>query len=182
MNEQARHWCEALYESQAAALVLYGRALGLSHSEAEDVLQETFMALLHLPQPPEAPSHYCLRAYRNRALNCRRSLWRRLLRELEAHRWFEPSSRHTRWERAAMRALGRLPQAQREVIVLKIWHGYTFHEIAELLDTSPNTVAGRYRYGLAKLRAAVQADAYEDEHPLGEPYAWLETPATVTPD
>lgn len=182
VKAQARHWCEALYESQAAALLLYGRALGLSHSEAEDVLQETFLALLQLAQPPEAPGHYALRAYRNRALNYRRSLWRRLLRELEARRWFEPDPAQSRWERAAMRALARLPQAQREVIVLKIWHGYTFQEIGELVDASPNTVAGRYRYGLAKLRAALQVDAYEDEHPIGEPYAWLEAPATVASD
>jgi hypothetical protein len=39
-------WCEQLYEDQAAKLILYGRALGLSHAEAEDVLQETFIALL----------------------------------------------------------------------------------------------------------------------------------------
>ena len=39
-------WCEALYQQKAAELMLYGRALGLSHGEAEDVLQETFLALL----------------------------------------------------------------------------------------------------------------------------------------
>jgi RNA polymerase sigma-70 factor (ECF subfamily) len=181
VNKAARHWCEALYETQAAALLLYGRALGLSHSEAEDVLQETFAALLQLAQAPAAPRHYCLRAFRNRALNYRRSLWRRLVRELEARHWFEPSPEHSHWERAAMRALARLPQEQREVIVLKIWHGYSFQAIAELLDTSPNTVAGRYRYGLQKLRAALQTQGYEDELATGESHAWLETPAPVTP-
>ena len=43
-------WCEALYEAKAAELILYGRALGLGHGEAEDVLQETFLALMRLPQ------------------------------------------------------------------------------------------------------------------------------------
>ena len=33
-------------KEKAAELILYGRALGLSHSEAEDVLQETFLALM----------------------------------------------------------------------------------------------------------------------------------------
>jgi DNA-directed RNA polymerase specialized sigma24 family protein len=38
-------WCERLYATKATELILYGRALGLSHAEAEDVAQETFLAL-----------------------------------------------------------------------------------------------------------------------------------------
>ena len=73
-------WCQPLYEAKAAGLILYGRALGLSHGEAEDVVQETFMALLQLPRKPDDPEHYCLRAFRNRAMNHHRGLWRRLAR------------------------------------------------------------------------------------------------------
>src|ERR1044071_8478546 len=79
-------WREHLYTKKAAELILYGRALGLSHSEAEDVLQETFVALLHRSEPPVTAEHYCVRTFRNRALNYRRSLWRRLTRELEPTR------------------------------------------------------------------------------------------------
>src|SRR5882724_439445 len=111
------HWCECLYEEKAAQLVLYGRALGLSHSEAEDVLQETFMALLQQGERPEKPLHYCLRSFRNRALNYRRSLWRRLARELESKQWFERSQGDIPQERAAMRSLAELPVEQREAIV-----------------------------------------------------------------
>jgi DNA-directed RNA polymerase specialized sigma24 family protein len=57
--------------------------------------------------------------------------------------------------------LTELPVTQREVIVLKIWHEYTFEEIGELLDVSPNTAAGRYRYGLEKMRARLKGDIYE---------------------
>ena len=39
-------WCESLYRAKASELILYGRALGLSHGEAEDVVQETFVALM----------------------------------------------------------------------------------------------------------------------------------------
>ena len=48
-------WCEILYQDKAAELVLYGRALGLSHSEAEDVLQETFLALMQRAEAPTLP-------------------------------------------------------------------------------------------------------------------------------
>lgn len=154
-------WCERLYAEKAAQFLLYGRALGLSHNEAEDVLQETFVALLKLSQSPDAPEHYAFRAVRNRALNYKRSLWRRLAREVESMRWFERDSEESAAERAAMRCLQNLPTEQREVIVLKIWSEYTFEQIGNLLDLSPNTVAGRYRYGLEKLRACLTGKDYE---------------------
>ncbi len=145
-------WLEPLYQAQAAGLILYGRALGLSHSEAEDVLQETFLKLMNLAERPRQPEFYCLRAFRNRALNHRRGFFRRIVREFESKRWFERSSDETLLEHAAMAALTRLPAAQREVIVLKFWRKLTIEQIGELLSISPNTAAGRYRYGIDKLR------------------------------
>ena len=174
------NWCEDLYEAKAAELILYGRALGLSHSEAEDVVQETFVALLQRGQPPSKPDHYCLRSFRNRAFNYRRGLWRRLARELESHRWFERSPGESPQERAAMRCLAELPLEQREVIVLKIWHEYTFDEIGELLEISPNTVAGRYRYGLQKLRAGLKGKMYERVESWGEAVAFLDAAPPVS--
>jgi len=175
-------WCETLYRTKAPQLILYGRALGLSHGEAEDVVQETFVALIQRQCPPELPEHYCLRSFRNRALNFRRSLWRRLTRELESVRWFEHSTTESPAERAAMHGLAALPQEQREVIVLKIWHQHTFEEIGELLGVSPNTVAGRYRYGLQKLRTFLKEPLYErderDEH-AGEPIAVVDAAPPV---
>lgn len=179
MKEPETSWCEQVYEAKAAGLILYGRALGLSHGEAEDVLQETFAALMQKPCPPEQPEHYCIRCFRNRALNYRRSLWRRLKRELESRRWFERSPGETAAETAAMRWLTYLPAEQREVIVLKIWHQHTFEEIGQLLGASPNTVAGRYRYGIQKLRACLKGESYERLESLGESFAVLETPPGV---
>jgi DNA-directed RNA polymerase specialized sigma24 family protein len=150
------HWCEALYDAKAAELILYGRALGLDHGEAEDVLQETFLLLLRLPEPPAKPEHYCVRSLR----------------------WFEKSPDETPAERAAMQALASLPVDQREVIVLKIWQGCTFEEIGGLLEISPNTAAGRYRYGLQKVKNKITGIFYERDEPTGTANALLAaTPA-----
>ncbi len=51
--------------------------------------------------------------------------------------------------------LGALPPDQREVIALKVYEQMTFDEIARIVVASPNTVASRYRYGIAQLRAAL---------------------------
>jgi RNA polymerase sigma-70 factor (ECF subfamily) len=167
------HWCQPLYAAKAAELILYGRALGLGHSEAEDVLQETFVALMQLDRPPAKREHYCVRSFRNRALNYRRSLWRRLAREWESRRWFEKNADETAAERAAMKQLAQLPVEQREVIVLKIWHDCTFEEIGGLLDISPNTAAGRYRYGLQKIKSQLEGVIYEPTEPAGDHLAFL---------
>ena len=179
-------WCEALYEAKAAELILYGRALGLSHGEAEDVVQETFLALMQMAMPPLGkaplePEHYCVRSFRNRALNHRRSLWRRLTRELESLRWFEKSPGESPAERAAMDCLAQLPVEQREAIVLKIWHRFTFEEIGGLLGISPNTAAGRYRYGLQKIKLQLEGAVYERERDeiAGEPAAFLASAPAV---
>jgi RNA polymerase sigma-70 factor (ECF subfamily) len=172
-----------VYEAQAAQLLLYGRALGLSHSEAEDVLQDTFVALMQLEVEPEKPVNYCIRAFRNRALNYRRSLWRRLARELESKAWFERAPQESPKEKAAMRCLSQLPREQREVIVLKIWNHLTFEAIGELLEISPNTAAGRYRYGIQKIRACLSAQAQESEgyehEPNRDALAFLDPASTL---
>ena len=167
------HWCEPLYDAKAAELILYGRALGLGHGEAEDVLQETFAALTRMEFPPKQPEHYCVRSFRNRALNYRRTLWRRLTREWESLRWFEKAPDETPAELAAMRCLAGLPVAQREVIVLKIWHGCTFEEIGGLMNVSPNTAAGRYRYGLQKIKDQLKGIVYERPESDGSAIAFL---------
>jgi RNA polymerase sigma-70 factor (ECF subfamily) len=172
-GDESIDWCEKLYDAKAAELILYGRALGLSHAEAEDVLQETFIALMERAEPPVKLEHYCVRSFRNHALNYRRSLWRRLTRELESLRWFEKSEGESQMERDAMRCLTELPVEQREVIVLKIWHRYTFEEIGELLESSPNTIAGRYRYGLQKIRATLEGVSYERDELAGNRVAFL---------
>jgi RNA polymerase sigma-70 factor (ECF subfamily) len=175
-------WQQQLYEEKAAQLILYGRALGLGHSEAEDVLQEMFMALLKMEREPENAAHYAIRGFRNRALNYRRGFLRRVVRELESKCWFEQEAGESPQEQAAMRCLQKLPPDQREVIVLKIWHEHTFEEIGELLETSPNTVAGRYRYGMEKLRACLSGNGKtavlsekedEAEPPIGSHFSPL---------
>ena len=42
-----------------------------------------------------------------------------------------------------------------------IWLSRTFEDIGEMLDLSPNTVAGRYRYGMEKLRTRLKGKNYE---------------------
>ena len=49
-------------------------------------------------------------------------------------------------------ALEQLPFEQREVVVLHLHGGMKFKEIGSLREVSINTVQGRYRYGIEKLK------------------------------
>ena len=52
----------------------------------------------------------------------------------------------------------RIPEEQRQVIVLHIWGGLSFDEIGSVLAISANTAASRYRYALQKLREAMRPE------------------------
>lgn len=55
-------------------------------------------------------------------------------------------------------AVALLPYEQREVVILRLRAGMKFREIAKLQAVSVNTVRGRYRYGIDKLRALVNGE------------------------
>jgi len=55
-------------------------------------------------------------------------------------------------------ALFQLPLEQRETIILHLNGGMKFKEIAEVQHIPINTVQGRYRYGLDKLRTILKGE------------------------
>ena len=55
-------------------------------------------------------------------------------------------------------ALAALPYEQREVILLRHFSALKFKQIAALHDVSINTIQGRYRYGLDKLRSLLNGE------------------------
>ncbi len=62
-------------------------------------------------------------------------------------------------DRAVQQCLERLTDAERENIILKIYCGLTFKEIAAVDGTSNNTVASRYRRSLEKMRTMLEGEA-----------------------
>ena len=55
-------------------------------------------------------------------------------------------------------ALAELPHEQREVVVLHVHGQMRFRVIAKALGISVNTVKGRYRYGIRKLRSILNSE------------------------
>jgi RNA polymerase sigma-70 factor (ECF subfamily) len=143
-----------LYDVHGARMYRYALMLLARPEAAEDVVQHVFAALLTTPGPIGNEAHYLSRSVRNRCYTVLRREPR--LPDLP-HPILEPaaSSAVDPAERLTLeRALASLPAEQREVLHLHVYEGFTFQEAADLCGESINTIASRYRYALAKLRAA----------------------------
>jgi RNA polymerase sigma-70 factor (ECF subfamily) len=136
-----------------------------SPQDAEDVLQETFCRLARYG-PRWAfvrnPRAFVFRVLRNEV---HRFLGRSLKRRDGERRRFEeqagaPEARvrgsADLGPAAVEAALSRLPDEQKEVVILKVFQDFSFKEIAAICRLSPNTAASRYRYGLQKLQSLME--------------------------
>lgn len=145
-----------LYDRYGRLVFRYALAILGADADAEDVASTAFLRLAR--QGKRAARirdlrRFLIAAARNEAISVLRR--RRRQREaVESAALFEPAPEaHAAADREVIeRALAALPREQREVVVLKVYEGLTFAEIAQLVRVSPNTAASRYRYAVAKLR------------------------------
>jgi RNA polymerase sigma-70 factor (ECF subfamily) len=154
---------EELYDAYAGAV--YRQALSLlgSRADAEDVVQEVFLKLVRRRGGPIwEPKAYLLTAARHEACSSLRRRRREApTDDIEVGLAGLPVPFDSRNHAVEVReALAALPVEQREVVVLKVYEQRTFEEIGQMLKTSINTVASRYRYALKKLRQALGDSAH----------------------
>jgi RNA polymerase sigma-70 factor, ECF subfamily len=149
---------ETLYRQYGAALLLFASAISGDRGRAQDALHQVFLKAIENGSLSDAINKkaYLFACVRNAVLNDVKLQDRNMPLDIDSA-WFSPPDRDYAGEQNLRRALGELPDDQREVIVLHVWGELTFSEIADLLGVSSNTAASRYRYALAKLRGAMLA-------------------------
>jgi RNA polymerase sigma-70 factor (ECF subfamily) len=157
---------EELYDIYGERLYRYLLVRLGSEADAEDVLQETFCRFARYSvrwKMVRNPKMFVYRVARNEA---NRFLRRRIRR---ARREADHSDREAGFTAAfeppgagrgalVLKRLDDLSAEQREIIHLKVFEGLTFREIAAVCGVSGNTAASRYRYGIARLRKAMEGD------------------------
>lgn len=159
MAEPEDNW-RGWLDRHGPALLLLARQYVRSASDAEDVVQEAFVRFWRTRQSVRNPAAYLYLCVKRCALDWQRGRRRETQRQHAVARpdhepMFENQAVLDERQRQAQTAIGNLPTEQAEVLVLKIWGGLTFQQIAEALGLSPNTAASRYRYALANLRQAL---------------------------
>ena len=158
---------ERIYDEHARSVYATAyRVLG-NATQAQDVVQDVFLRLWRRPRSFD-PSRGELGPYlrlmaRSRSLD----LWREgqaagrasdrlklVVADEEPRADERPAvEAERRHDRAEVReALGRLPVAQREALLLAYWGGLTAGEVARLAEVPLGTAKSRIRLGLAKLR------------------------------
>ncbi len=147
----------ALFDLTSQRLVRFAVAITRNQHDAEDAVQASLTRVADRPDllsPTTCPWAYLLRMVRNEALliGRRKKRWTEAdnLTDLVTFCRVDEVEREETY-RAVWSALRTLPPEQAEVVVLKIWEGMTFAQIAAVLEESPNTVASRYQYAMAKL-------------------------------
>lgn len=143
------------YRRYCRPVFLYAFSLTRDRAQAEDVVQQTFVRLLQ--QDPNG-----IGSVRGLLFAIARNLIRDDLRRAAASKsaWpvLEPAAEGPDPEQlqALSRALNGLPDDQREVVILRIYAGLPFAEIAGTLGVPEATVKSRYRYALTRMEAQLE--------------------------
>jgi len=140
-------------------MVLYARqwVAGRNLTDAEDAAQEGFVRFWKSRERADNPLAYLYTCVRSAAMDQHRRGAQCKARDAIAienrESWFDAGAELIDNAIDVQDALTALPSDQREVVVLKIWGGLTFAQIADVAEISANTAASRYRYAMEKLGA-----------------------------
>ena len=152
-SDQWTNWLD----QHGPALVLFARQWASSQADAEDVVQDAFVRFWRARDRVVEPTAYLYACVKHTALDRQRQCKRQARREEAAARpevetFFASPQDDDERGAAVSAAMRDLPEDQREVLVMKIWGGLSFPQIAEALHIPANTAASRYRYALIRLR------------------------------
>lgn len=180
MRESEQHWVQAVRRGDREAFkeVFYAYHANLHafavkfvrcEQRASDIVQEVFLKVWKNRE--QWTVHTSLKAYlyrsvRNRALNEKRrsenaqDFKERLGRNQEtAHRRTAPDQLHFEtMSDAVEEAIDRLPERRRMVFLLHRRHGFTYAEIADIMEIAPKTVENQMGRALKFLRSEVNSE------------------------
>lgn len=152
-----------VYRRHGGAVFGLARRLLGSTPIAEEVTQEVFLRLWNQPDRFDTGRgtlrSFLLSQAHSRSVDQLRSEGaRRAREEREARSTAEADYdlEHEVWDLATaehvQRAFGSLPDAERAAIELAYFGGYSYRQVAEMLDQPEGTVKSRIRSGLKRLR------------------------------
>ncbi len=155
-----------LYTAHYSGLVRLAALLVRHSGEAEELVQDAFVSLhgkwRRLHEPDKALA-YLRRSVVNAARSSQRHhnvADKHLYREADVVRREAPSAEHHalagETRAAVMAALDRLPQRQREVLVLRYYTDLAEHDIAETLGISSGAVKSHASRGIRTLRSTLE--------------------------
>ena len=165
-----------LYELMGRAIFTTAYVITGHREDAEDILQDTLVEIYQdarFYRPRTNPRAWVLTVTRHTALDAVRKRTRHATAPLDtAEALPTPPDAHDEFT-ALWDLLAVLSPEERELVVLRLYHGLSHGEIAETLRISTAAAQKRYRRAIDKLRAhhgvpnptstATKGDRHEDE-------------------
>ncbi len=166
-NRGSREALQAIYEKYKDDLVTLAAALLIDVNLAEDVVHDVFVSFIESASKFRLTGSlkgYLATCVANNARNMIKAGKRHQAADIDEAKQFEYSGnpdnlaifgeelRQLSW------ALEQLPFEQREVLILHSYSGLNFRTIAAQQNVSINTIQGRYRYGMDKLRSLLNSE------------------------
>ena len=168
MRDKVAHWIRANGHRLAAA----ARTLARDQDEVEDILQDAYLIAIrraHELDPDADPGPWLYRVVRNVALSkVRKRARRKGLMRLWGPRAEDqvtqqtPGDRDSSDEAAIMRAVMRLPELQRDVVLKRIVEERSTRETAVALGCTEGTVKTSLFRAMRKLREGFRGPEKED--------------------
>jgi RNA polymerase sigma-70 factor (ECF subfamily) len=169
-------WSVWLAEN-GAQLLLYARQQCRSEADAEDVLQEALVQLVHVVEggsftgTQEQWRAYAYSAIRHLAMDRGRREQVRRNYVVSQQEGMQEGEAETPWLSCAAddeylrkkfeKLLHSLAPEFAEVVVLHIWGEHTFQQIADMTGNKLSTITSRYRYALKSMRKELESDPIE---------------------
>lgn len=157
-----------IYEKYRLDLLKLAISLAGDVNAAEDVVQDVFVSFAQTGrriQPAGNLRKYLVTCVANRIRNRKRDQARHETCGIDEAEWIIcAAKRPEQWAilneelQVLSHAMARIPYEQREVVALYTEGNLTFRQIAEIQDASINTIQGRYRYGMNKLRSLMNGE------------------------
>ncbi|MBN1360515.1 MAG: sigma-70 family RNA polymerase sigma factor [Sedimentisphaerales bacterium] len=167
----SREALRQIYDRYKVDLLKLAVVLAGDVNTAEDVVHDVFVKFAGSAatlEPAGSLRSYLSTSVVNRIRNRVRDSQRRDATSLDdAERLACPARGPQQWAvlneqlTRLSRALAQLPYEQREVICLRMEMDTPVAQIAALQHTSVNTVKGRYRYGMERLRSLLDSEVEE---------------------
>ena len=135
-------------------------------ADVEDCYQEVFLKLLTCRKPFRDQEHvkaWLIRTALNQAVSLHRQFWRRnvvLLGDTPCPDGAAPDGSAGRELLDELRAL---PEAQRDVLYLHYYEGYSVDELARILNVRPGTVKSRLSRGRQALKTRLETEGTAHE-------------------
>ena len=157
-----------IYEKYKNDLLKLAVALTNDVNTSEDVVQDVFVSFAQSAariQPSGNLKKYLATCVANRIRNRKRDQQRHEVSGIDdSDCVIADAKRPEQWAMLSeemellSNAMGQIPYEQREVIGLYMQSGMTFRQIAKIQNASINTIQGRYRYGMNKLRSILNSE------------------------